>query len=79
MTCGRLCAVLTGLVISCSNDYSAQLPQEGRDYLERVRAAAQRMAELIDDLLKLARVTRTPLEPKLTNLSAMAEKIATHP
>jgi PAS domain S-box-containing protein len=57
-------------------DYSAELPPEGREYLERVRAAAQRMADLIDDLLKLARVTRTPLEPKLTNLSAMAEKIA---
>jgi light-regulated signal transduction histidine kinase (bacteriophytochrome) len=57
-------------------DYAEQIPLEGRNYLERVRAAAQRMAELIDDLLKLARVTRTPLEPKLTNLSAMAEKIA---
>jgi PAS domain S-box-containing protein len=57
-------------------DYGAQIPLEGREYLERVRAAAQRMAELIDDLLKLARVTRTPLQPKLTNLSAIAEKIA---
>jgi PAS domain S-box-containing protein len=58
-------------------DYSTQLPSEGREYLERVRAAAQRMAGLIDDLLKLARVTRTPLEPRLTNLSAMVEKILT--
>jgi PAS domain S-box-containing protein len=58
-------------------DYSTQLPSEGREYLERVRSAAQRMAGLIDDLLKLARVTRTPLQPRLTNLSAMAEKILT--
>jgi PAS domain S-box-containing protein len=57
-------------------DYAEQIPLEGRNYLERVRTAAQRMAELIDDLLKLARVTRTPLEPKLTNISAIAEKIA---
>jgi PAS domain S-box-containing protein len=58
------------------DDYGDKIPQEGLDYLERVRAAAQRMAELIDDLLKLARVTRTPLQSKLVNISAMVEKIA---
>jgi PAS domain S-box-containing protein len=46
-------------------DYSDQIPAEGRAYLERVRAAAQRMGGLIDDLLNLARVTRSPLQPKL--------------
>jgi light-regulated signal transduction histidine kinase (bacteriophytochrome) len=56
-------------------DYSEQLPDEGRNYLERVRAAAQRMAVLIDDLLNLSRVTRTPLQPKFINLSRMAEEI----
>ena len=58
-------------------DYGKQLPAEGINYLERVRAAAQRMAELIDDLLNLARVTRAPLQPKLTNLSAIVESIST--
>jgi protein-histidine pros-kinase len=56
-------------------DYSEQLPDEGRNYLERVRAAAQRMAVLIDDLLNLSRVTRTALQPKFINLSKMAEEI----
>lgn len=56
-------------------DYSDQLPDEGRNYLERVRAAAQRMAVLIDDLLNLSRVTRTPLQPKFINLSQMVEEI----
>lgn len=56
-------------------DYSDQLPDEGRNYLERVRAAAQRMAVLIDDLLNLSRVTRTALQPKFINLSKMAEEI----
>jgi PAS domain S-box-containing protein len=56
-------------------DYGEQLPDEGRNYLERVRAAAQRMAVLIDDLLNLSRVTRTPLQPKFINLSRMAEEI----
>lgn len=56
-------------------DFSEQLPDEGRNYLERVRAAAQRMAVLIDDLLNLSRVTRTPLQPRFINLSRMAEEV----
>jgi len=56
-------------------DYGEQLPADARGYLERVRAAAQRMAVLIDDLLNLSRVTRTALQPKFINLSKMAEEI----
>ena len=56
-------------------DYSDQLPDEGRNYLERVRAAAQRMAVLIDDLLNLSRVTRTALQPRFINLSKMGQEI----
>jgi len=57
-------------------DYGEQLPQEARSYLDRVRAAAQRMAVLIDDLLNLSRVTRTAVQPKFINLSNMAAEIA---
>jgi len=56
-------------------DYGDQLPDEGRNYLERVRAAAQRMAVLIDDLLNLSRVTRTALQPRFINLSKMTQEI----
>jgi PAS domain S-box-containing protein len=56
-------------------DYGAQLPADARGYLERVRAATQRMAVLIDDLLNLSRVTRTALQPRFINLSKMAEDI----
>ena len=34
-------------------DFGEQLPDEGRNYLMRIRTAAQRMARLIDDLLDL--------------------------
>lgn len=57
-------------------DYGQTLPPTGRNYLERVRAAAQRMAVLIDDLLALSRVTRTPLKPRFINLSGIAGEIA---
>jgi PAS domain S-box-containing protein len=56
-------------------DYGEQLPADARGYLERVRAAAQRMAVLIDDLLNLSRVTRTAVQPKFINLSKMVEEI----
>lgn len=56
-------------------DYGELLPADARGYLERVRAAAQRMAVLMDDLLSLSRVTRTTLQPKFINLSKMAEEI----
>ncbi len=56
-------------------DYEDKLDETGRDYLARVRAAAQHMGNLIDDMLKLSRVTRAELRIKEVNLSAMAEDI----
>lgn len=56
-------------------DYYDQLPEEGRNYLNRIHTAALRMAELIDSLLSLSRVTRTPIELEPVNLSALAETI----
>jgi len=57
-------------------DYAAQLDEAGRDSLRRVRAASQRMGTLIDDLLKLARVTRVEMRSELVDLSGMARDIA---
>jgi PAS domain S-box-containing protein len=56
-------------------DYADRLPADGQNYLMRVRAAAQRMGQLIDDLLSLSRVTRAPLQPGFVNLSALAQTI----
>ena len=53
-------------------DHGDVLDATGRDYLNRVRAAAQRMGELIDDLLQLSRVGRTPLRLEQVDLSALA-------
>jgi len=58
-------------------DYSAKLDEAGQDSLRRVRAATQRMGTLIDDLLKLARVTRTEIRAEAVDLSHMAQEIAT--
>jgi PAS domain S-box-containing protein len=43
-------------------DYGAQLPDEGKRYLQTIRKGAQQMGELIDDLLKFARLSRVTME-----------------
>ncbi|HMA38083.1 MAG TPA: ATP-binding protein, partial [Chloroflexia bacterium] len=58
------------------DDYGGSLDDAGRQYLHRIRAAVQRMAELIDDMLRLARVTRSDMLRAPVNLSALAEQIA---
>jgi two-component system NtrC family sensor kinase len=57
-------------------DYEGRLDDTASDYLRRVRAAAQRMGELIDDLLELSQVGRAELHRDLVNLSAVAESVA---
>ncbi|HYC89623.1 MAG TPA: ATP-binding protein [Thermoanaerobaculia bacterium] len=56
--------------------YAAMLDDRGRDYLQRIRAATQRMSHLLDDLLRLARTSRAVLSPATVNLSAGAEAVA---
>ncbi len=65
-------------------DFGELLPPEGRNFVERVRSSAQRMAELIDDLLNLSRVTRAQIKSVPVDLTRLAENIAaelqrTHP
>src|SRR5213596_2789051 len=57
-------------------DYAARLDEAGRESLHRVRAASQRMGTLIDDLLKLARVTRAEIRTEVVDLSGIARDIA---
>lgn len=55
---------------------SQKLNQEESDYLYRIRLAAQRMGNLIDDLLELSRISRRKFRPKPVNLSKMARSSA---
>ncbi len=66
---------IDGFSAALVEDYGDQLTDEGRNYLMRIRTAAQRMAQLIDDLLNLSRVTRATLTPERTNLSTTAQHI----
>jgi signal transduction histidine kinase len=57
------------------DDYGEQLGDHGADYLGRVRANAGRMAEQIDDLLELSKVTRGKMERATVDLSALAAEV----
>jgi PAS domain S-box-containing protein len=58
-------------------DCGASLGETGKSYLQRIRAATQRMGVLIDDLLNLSRVTRAEMRTERLNLSALARSVAT--
>jgi signal transduction histidine kinase len=45
---------LDGFSLALLEDYGEGLDDEAADYLQRIRAASQRMARLIDDLLMLS-------------------------
>jgi PAS domain S-box-containing protein len=63
---------INGFSQALLEDYDDKLDVQGKDYLRRVRAATQLMAQLIDDLLKLSRVTRMEINAEKVNLTQIA-------
>ena len=57
-------------------DHADRLDPKGREYLNRVRTAAKRMGELIDDMIKLSRVERVEIRRESVDLSHLARRIA---
>jgi PAS domain S-box-containing protein len=56
--------------------HASQLDSRGQDFLRRACAASFQMERLIEDLLKLAQVSRAELQLEQVNLSALASHIA---
>ncbi|MCL5737018.1 MAG: PAS domain S-box protein [Actinobacteria bacterium] len=57
-------------------DCADQLSAEGKQHLQRVRAGSQQMAQLIDGLLGLSRMSRGEMHFEEVDLSALAQSIA---
>jgi PAS domain S-box-containing protein len=55
-------------------DFGAQLPEEGRHYLQTIRGGAQRMGALIDDLLTFSRLSRLPLNKRRVNTESLVRE-----
>ena len=66
---------IDGWSLALLEDYRDKLDDRGREYLGYIRSDTQRMGQLIDDLLKLSRVTRNRMERTLVDLGAVAETV----
>ncbi len=66
---------IDGFSLALAEDYADKLEDDAKDYLRRIRAATQRMALMIDELLKLARISRGEFEQKPVDLTALAREI----
>jgi PAS domain S-box-containing protein len=66
---------LDGFSLALLEDYGDRLDDQGRHYLQRIRNGAQRMGQLMDDLLELARISRHPFNPVPVDLSAMVRSV----
>jgi PAS domain S-box-containing protein len=67
---------LSGFSEALLEDYRDVLDEQGREYAQRIRAASEQMATLIDDLLHLSRVARAELHTQRVDLGTEAARIA---
>ena len=66
---------INGFSQALMEDYGEKLDATGNGYLQELRDATQEMGQLIDDMLKLARVTRSEILMETVNLSELAHTI----
>ena len=67
---------IAGFVQILDEEHRDRLDDQGRHYLERVKVNAQRMGELIDDLLAFSRIGRTTMVRQTVDLTKIATTIA---
>jgi PAS domain S-box-containing protein len=66
---------IDGFSSAVLEDCKDQISAEGKLYLERVRAGTVRMAHLIDDLLRLSRISRQQMARSEVDLSGLAQEV----
>jgi signal transduction histidine kinase len=67
---------IDGFSLALLEDYENKLDADGKDHLRRIRGATDRMAELIDGMLNLARISRADMVRENIDLSSLAREIA---
>ncbi len=67
---------IDGFAQALREDWGDRLDETAQDHLARVRNAAQRMGRLIDDLLKLSRLTRAQIQRTEVDLTHLAHEVA---
>lgn len=66
---------ISGFTAALARDEESQLSPAGRDHLCRIRGGADRMTQLIEDLLRLSRIGQDDCLPMPVNLGELAEKV----
>ena len=66
---------INGFSEALVEELPADLPEEAKSHLARIRAATERMGQLIDDLLNLARVSRAGLSRRDVDVSDIARQV----
>jgi PAS domain S-box-containing protein len=67
---------INGFSQALQDDYADKLDATANNFLQRIGSGCQRMAQLIDDLLKLSRLSRAEMQRRPVNLSEMAQGVA---
>jgi signal transduction histidine kinase len=67
---------LSGFSEALLEDYEDTFDDEGRDYAGRIVEASEQMATLIDDLLRLSRISRAEVHLHAVDLGTEATRIA---
>ena len=67
---------MSGFSEALLDEYKDVLGEIGQGYAERIQAAGEQMATLIDDLLRLSRVLRSEMHLETVDLGAEAARIA---
>lgn len=68
---------IDGFSHALMEDCVARLSDSERDYLNRICTSSKRMGQLIDDLLRLSRLTRAPIAFQEVDLTTLAGNIIT--
>jgi PAS domain S-box-containing protein len=66
---------VNGLAGIMLEDFGAQLPDEARKYLNRIRTNGKQMGCLIDDLLSFSRLSRKSVERRSVDMQAIVESV----
>ncbi|HEY7653896.1 MAG TPA: GAF domain-containing protein [Methylomirabilota bacterium] len=66
---------MEGFARVLEEDYADRLDEPGRQFLSRIRAAASRMGELIDDLLRYSRLQHRAIEPGRVALPPLLDRL----
>jgi signal transduction histidine kinase len=66
---------IDGLLHVVQEDFGAGVPPEARQHIEAISAQASRMSELIEDMLRLSRLGREPLQKRSVDMRGLVQEV----